>query len=175
MIPEALFAPVSSHLQIAMHAYTLRASRCLERSSFILSMHLGPLDIDISGSLFVISLFVITLPRGMSEVASARYLMHVFLRCCSRDKAYVPGAKPKADMAQLDKELAELVDSLRPKPEECQRQTFAPHSLPFSVLFPDTSHTCTLLKGSVWLSSEAIPELFSDTIAANGNVLRPYM
>ena len=40
----------------------------------------------------------------------------------SRDKAYVPGAKPKVDMPTLDKELQELVAELQPTPEERQRQ-----------------------------------------------------
>ena len=40
----------------------------------------------------------------------------------SRDKAYVPGAKPKGDMAALDKELQELVAELQPTAEERQRQ-----------------------------------------------------
>lgn len=53
-------------------------------------------------------------------------LMWCPLSCTSRDKAYVPGAKPKADMEQLNKELLELVESLRPKPEECQRQRYTP-------------------------------------------------
>ncbi len=44
------------------------------------------------------------------------------LRCNSRDKAYVPGAKPKAELEALDKELLELVAELQPTPEERQRQ-----------------------------------------------------
>ena len=44
------------------------------------------------------------------------------LRCRSRDKAYVPGAKPKAELEALDKELLELVAELQPTPEERQRQ-----------------------------------------------------
>ena len=44
----------------------------------------------------------------------------------SRDKAYVPGAKPKADMAVLDKELQDLVAELQPSPEERQRQQVLP-------------------------------------------------
>ena len=40
----------------------------------------------------------------------------------SRDKAYVPGAKPKGDMLPLDKELQELVAELQPSSEERQRQ-----------------------------------------------------
>lgn len=44
---------------------------------------------------------------------------------CSRDKAYVPGAKPKAETAQLDKELLELVEKLRPTEEEKQHQAEA--------------------------------------------------
>jgi DNA polymerase sigma len=43
----------------------------------------------------------------------------------SRDKAYVLGAKPKADMAQLDAELVELVQRLRPTEEEKKRQNDA--------------------------------------------------
>jgi hypothetical protein len=48
------------------------------------------------------------------------------LACSSRDKAYVPGAKPKADMAVLDKELQDLVAELQPSPEERQRQQVLP-------------------------------------------------
>ena len=48
-------------------------------------------------------------------------MTHV-LRCGSRDKAYVPGAKPKAELEALDKELLELVAELQPTPEERQRQ-----------------------------------------------------
>ena len=44
------------------------------------------------------------------------------LPCHSRDKAYVPGAKPKAELEALDKELLELVAELQPTPEERQRQ-----------------------------------------------------
>lgn len=55
----------------------------------------------------------------------------VLLLACSRDKAYVPGAEPKADMGHLNKELMELVDSLRPKSDERQRQRCTLRSLPF--------------------------------------------
>ena len=48
------------------------------------------------------------------------------LACSSRDKAYVPGAKPMADMAVLDKELQDLVAELQPSPEERQRQQVLP-------------------------------------------------
>ncbi len=34
----------------------------------------------------------------------------------------MPGAKPKADMAQLDRELLELVEKLKPTEEERARQ-----------------------------------------------------
>ena len=34
------------------------------------------------------------------------------------DKAYVPGAKPRADMGVLNTELLDLVQSLRPSAEE---------------------------------------------------------
>ena len=42
--------------------------------------------------------------------------------CSSRDKAYVPGAKPKAVMETLDMELQQLVAELQPTPKERQRQ-----------------------------------------------------
>ena len=48
----------------------------------------------------------------------------------SRDKAYVPGAKPKVDMPTLDKELQELVAELQPTPEERQRQQVYYHFTP---------------------------------------------
>ena len=55
----------------------------------------------------------------------------------SRDKAYVPGAKPKADMSALDKELQELVAELQPTPEERQRQLVWPFTcLHYSQLQP---------------------------------------
>ena len=38
----------------------------------------------------------------------------------------MPGAKPKADMAVLDKELQDLVAELQPSPEERQRQQVLP-------------------------------------------------
>jgi len=52
----------------------------------------------------------------------------------SRDKAYVPGAKPKADMSALDKELQELVAELLPTPEERQRQLVWPFTCPLTIL-----------------------------------------
>ena len=55
------------------------------------------------------------------SLAAIWQVTHV-LRCGSRDKAYVPGAKPKAELEVLDKELLELVAELQPTPEERQRQ-----------------------------------------------------
>ena len=42
----------------------------------------------------------------------------------------MPGARPKAEMAVLDAALAELVESLRPTPEEKVRCLLAAASLP---------------------------------------------
>jgi len=46
----------------------------------------------------------------------------------------VPGAKPKADMSALDKELQELVAELQPTPEERQRQLVWPFTCPRFIL-----------------------------------------
>ena len=58
----------------------------------------------------------------------------------SRDKAYVPGAKPKVDMPTLDKELQELVAELQPTPEERQRQQVCFFHLSLHILQCDHLH-----------------------------------
>lgn len=82
--------------------------------------------------------------------------------CSSRDKAYVPGAKPKVDMAALDKELQELVSELQPTPGERKRQQVQLCAITYHLLQYTSSlrvcagpapTDCTALAGSCSTSS----------------------
>ncbi len=95
------------------------------------------------------------------------------LSCTSRDKAYVPGAKPKADMEQLNNELLELVESLRPKPEECQRQWYTPcsrtlHPVSKLLLHAAISQTLLALRSVTgWIAEHWLVLLLSLLVACS--------